>query len=121
MTAPDVEAMVSQMSAPTADLADFLLEYEKDDNIWWAIACGHHQNLFEEAVEALTSASLRAERAEAASKRMYDKWMASFGAARRAEAALADLDKLLDQWAQTDATTTYMSIQEHIRKAVRRG
>ena len=26
---------------------------EMDDNSWWRLACGHHQNLFEEAYERL--------------------------------------------------------------------
>ena len=44
-------AMFNDPQAPTAPLADFIDEYEDDDNVWWMIACGHHQNLFEAAVE----------------------------------------------------------------------
>lgn len=36
---------------PTPPVDEFLATYADDDNIWWAIACGHHQNLFEAAVE----------------------------------------------------------------------
>lgn len=42
----------------TPPLDEFLRGYTQDDNIWWAMPCGHHQNLFEAAVE-------RMERAEA--------------------------------------------------------
>lgn len=36
-------------SAPS--LAEFMPRYEKDNNEWWRLECGHHQNLFEEAVD----------------------------------------------------------------------
>lgn len=38
---------------PTAPLEEFIAAYEKDDNLWWSISCGHHQNLFEAAVEKI--------------------------------------------------------------------
>ena len=38
---------------PTASLDEFLAAYDEDDAIWWRISCGHHQNLFEMAVEEL--------------------------------------------------------------------
>jgi hypothetical protein len=55
---PSVEQMVnsSEATTPTAPLEDFLPEYEADDNLWWRIACGHHQNLFEAAVDERTLA-----------------------------------------------------------------
>lgn len=28
--------------------------YDVDDNWWWRIECGHHQNLFEEALDRVT-------------------------------------------------------------------
>lgn len=37
-------------------LDDFLREYEADDNVWWGMGCGHHQNLFEAAVERMETA-----------------------------------------------------------------
>jgi hypothetical protein len=40
-------------SDPTPPLAEFLVEFEQDDNIWWRIGCGHHLNLFEAAVEEI--------------------------------------------------------------------
>ena len=43
--------MYENPQAPTAPLAEFIDEYEHDDNVWWMIACGHHQNLFEAAIE----------------------------------------------------------------------
>jgi hypothetical protein len=49
-----VQAMVSDdPHAATCGLTEFLMAYEKDDNIWWMVACGHHQNLFEAAVERI--------------------------------------------------------------------
>jgi len=37
----------------TPPLDEFLREYEQDNNIWWGMGCGHHQNLFEAAVERM--------------------------------------------------------------------
>jgi hypothetical protein len=45
--------------AVTPKLDDFLVEYEQDDNVWWRLACGHHMNLFEEAVSRMLSAERR--------------------------------------------------------------
>jgi hypothetical protein len=47
--------------APTAPLADFLAAYEKDDNEWWGIGCGHHQNLFEAAVDEVVRLTVETE------------------------------------------------------------
>lgn len=44
-----VKAMC-QDDGPTAPLAEFIEDYEADDNVWWMAASGHHQNLFEAAV-----------------------------------------------------------------------
>lgn len=41
---PTVAAMLTT-TGPTAPLADFRADYEADDNLWWRIGCGHHQNL----------------------------------------------------------------------------
>lgn len=43
----------------TPPLDEFLAEYEQDDNCWWRMACGHHLNLFEEAVERMRQAERR--------------------------------------------------------------
>ena len=43
----------------TPKLDDFLKAYERDDNVWWRLACGHHMNLFEEAVERMQRAERR--------------------------------------------------------------
>jgi len=36
--------------------------YDEDDNIWWRIACGHHQNLYEAAVERYQTAEAQVQR-----------------------------------------------------------
>ena len=55
MPAESVERMTNgDPNVPTAPLDEFVAAYEDDDNWWWRIACGHHQNLFEAAVERLT-------------------------------------------------------------------
>jgi len=46
-----VAAMLTDDAAPTAPLDDFVQAYRLDDNIWWRISSGHHQNLFEAACE----------------------------------------------------------------------
>lgn len=52
-TPASVEAMSSDDHAPTAPLDEFLAAYEDDDNWWWRIACGHHMNLFEAAIDRI--------------------------------------------------------------------
>lgn len=51
------------MSGPEQDatpsLEEFCARYEADNNEWWGISCGHHQNLFEAACEEVDR--LRAE------------------------------------------------------------
>lgn len=42
--------------APTPPLDDFLVAYADDDNWWWRLSSGHHQNLFDEAVERMATA-----------------------------------------------------------------
>lgn len=42
-----VQRMADDRDAPTAPLDDFLVAYSDDDNWWWRISCGHHQNLFD--------------------------------------------------------------------------
>ena len=46
---------------PTLDA--FAKMYDEDEHLWWRIGCGHHQNLYEAAVE-------RYEKAEAAIARV---------------------------------------------------
>ena len=52
MVADKVDAMMNSIDAmvPTAPLDEFITAYEQDDNLWWSIACGHHQNLFDAAI-----------------------------------------------------------------------
>lgn len=56
----------------TPALDEFNAMYDEDDNWWWRIACGHHQNLYEAAVE-------RYERAEAQVQRVRDVCEQEFG------------------------------------------
>lgn len=51
-----VRLMADDPQAPTAPLVDFLAAMKVDDNWWWRVACGHHLNLFDEAVERMTDA-----------------------------------------------------------------
>lgn len=53
---PAVQAMLDPEGGPmvpTAPLEEFCAAYATDDNLWWRIACGHHQNLFEAAADQL--------------------------------------------------------------------
>jgi hypothetical protein len=50
--APLVDAMLTD-GQPTAPLDEFCRVYDRDDNWWWAIGCGHHQNLFDAALDEL--------------------------------------------------------------------
>jgi hypothetical protein len=50
---PAVEAMAHDPKAPTAPLMEFVTAYEHDDNWWWQIGCGHHENLFDAALERI--------------------------------------------------------------------
>ena len=58
--APSVQAMLDD-TGPTAPLVEFLEAYAKDDNLWWALAPGHHQNLFGDACERLEQALVKLE------------------------------------------------------------
>ena len=42
---------VTDPQAATPSLAEFLEWCEDDDNIWWEIGCGHHQNLLLAALD----------------------------------------------------------------------
>jgi hypothetical protein len=44
------------MAEPTVALSEFLLRYRQDDNEWWRLDCGDHQNIFDEAIERLETA-----------------------------------------------------------------
>lgn len=37
--------------AATAPLDEFWEDYRADDNVWWYVSCGHHQNLFDMAMQ----------------------------------------------------------------------
>jgi len=50
---PAVEAMLTNPQAPTAPLHEFLDAYRADENLWWKLPSGHHQNLFDEAIDTL--------------------------------------------------------------------
>lgn len=39
--------------AATPPLDEFRRLYAEDDNLWWRVECGHHQNLFEAACERI--------------------------------------------------------------------
>lgn len=52
-TIGNVKRMVSDPQAPTAPLDEFRAAYADDDNWWWMIGSGHHQNLFEMAIERI--------------------------------------------------------------------
>jgi hypothetical protein len=54
-----VRAMADDPQAPTAPLNDFLEAMRWDDNWWWRIGCGHHLNLFEEALDRIDNADAR--------------------------------------------------------------
>ena len=53
--------MTDWKQTPTLDA--FAAMYDEDEHLWWRIGCGHHQNLYEAAVE-------RYEQAEAAIARV---------------------------------------------------
>ena len=55
--------MTDWKQTPTLD--EFAAMYDEDEHLWWRIGCGHHQNLYEAAVE-------RYERAEAAIQRVRE-------------------------------------------------
>jgi hypothetical protein len=48
-----VEAMRPGKGGPTAPLPDFIKAYNEDDQVWWTVECGHHQNLFEAAMDLI--------------------------------------------------------------------
>jgi hypothetical protein len=50
---PSVQAMLADDHAPTAPLMEFVTAYATDDNLWWHTACGHHQNLFDAAMDQM--------------------------------------------------------------------
>jgi len=38
---------------PDIPLGEFLVEYRRDDTIYWRLACGLHKQLFDKVVQAL--------------------------------------------------------------------
>ncbi len=55
--------MTDWKQTPTLDA--FAAMYDEDEHLWWRIGCGHHQDLYEAAVE-------RYEKAEAAIARVRE-------------------------------------------------
>jgi hypothetical protein len=51
-----VREMITNDHAPTAPLKAFRHAYDQDDNVWWMLSCGHHQNLLDEALGELDQA-----------------------------------------------------------------
>jgi transposase len=60
-----VIAMRDRHHAATAPLMEFVPVYADDDNWWWSIACGHHQNLFDAALDRIDDLEAAIKRAEA--------------------------------------------------------
>lgn len=63
----------------TPTLDEFNAMYDEDDNIWWRIACGHHQNLYEAAVERYQTAEAQIQRVRygysvGLARRVIDGW-----------------------------------------------
>lgn len=58
-TPESVTAAYNDDHAPTPPLDEFLTAYEDDDNWWWRLACGHHLNLFDAAVDRIEQARLQ--------------------------------------------------------------
>jgi hypothetical protein len=52
---------------PTLD--EFMVAYEADDNEWWRLSCGEHQNLYEYAVERFEAAEATLARARELARR----------------------------------------------------
>lgn len=46
-------------SKPTISLDAFLPVYDENDNVWWTLDPGDHQNLFDEAIKQLAQARER--------------------------------------------------------------
>jgi len=68
MPDPVPDYLAAGYRGPTPKLEVFRADYDRDDNIWWMIGGGHHQNLFEAACERIDEleqevADLRAENA----------------------------------------------------------
>jgi len=57
-----IEADLRNGPTPTVD--EFLSLYNDDDNWWWIAACGHHMNLFEDAVAERDAALAKIQRIE---------------------------------------------------------
>lgn len=48
--------LAADYEGPTPSLEELLKEYERDDNVFWRLEAGHHQNLLETAVNQLAEA-----------------------------------------------------------------
>lgn len=62
--------------APTPPLAEFLAVYGQDDNWWWRVSCGHHQNLFDDAVDRIEAAQAISPEDHATKSRDYGRGFA---------------------------------------------
>lgn len=51
-----VRLAIEDHNAPTPPLEEFLTAYYEDDNVFWQLASGHHQNLLDEAVDRMQQA-----------------------------------------------------------------
>lgn len=89
------------MSEPetTPPLAEFRAKYDADDNEWWRLSSGHHQNLFDAACWELddTRAELAQLRAD------YERAIRCADAAIRMLAAVVDPADVLELMAELDA------------------
>ena len=52
--------MTDWKQTPTLDA--FAAMYDEDEHLWWRIGCGHHQNLYEAAVERYEQAEAKIQR-----------------------------------------------------------
>jgi chromosome segregation ATPase len=77
----------------TPPLDEFLVRYDENDNEWWRLECGHHMNLFEEAVDRMRAAEAEVRRLLEDAKSMAEAHYAFSDEARewlvRAESAEA--------------------------------
>ena len=67
-----VRRMIDDPQAPTAPLDEFVAAYNDDDNLWWRVGCGHHLNLFDEAVALLAWDELPTKMLKATSRLAVD-------------------------------------------------
>lgn len=64
MSEEEIDDGLDLTGPTTPPLKDFLEAYDDDDNVWWHLACGHHMNLFDEAVDRFREAERKKQLAE---------------------------------------------------------